>query len=171
VVGPEGRWSPASPTICAPPASGLRALEGRRAARRFQGLHQGSVREIRHPDRRLRPLRQRRARRRRPMCARRARRSSSRPTACRRQGRDGGDDLAEALAAIDDCFSTAPSARPARRSWSRSSSTGEEASFFASVRRQARRCRSARRRTTSASATAIPARTPAAWAPIRRPRS
>ena len=38
-------------------------------------------------------------------------------------------------------------------------------------RRQARRCRSPRRRITSASATATGARTPAAWAPTRRRRS
>ncbi len=48
---------------------------------------------------------------------------------------------------------------------------GEEASFFASSM-ASRCCRSPRRRTTSASATATWGRTPAAWAPIRpRPSS
>ena len=46
---------------------------------------------------------------------------------------------------------------------------GEEASFFA-LCDGATRCRSPRRRTTSGSATAIPAPIPAAWAPIRRRR-
>ena len=46
---------------------------------------------------------------------------------------------------------------------------GEEARFFASATARPR-CRWLARRTTSASATATPARTPAAWAPIRRRR-
>ena len=48
---------------------------------------------------------------------------------------------------------------------------GEEASFFALVRRRACRCRWSARRTTSAPSTATRAPTPAAWAPIRRRRS
>ncbi len=48
---------------------------------------------------------------------------------------------------------------------------GGEASFFCAVRRRDTRCRSPPRRTTSASSTATRARTPAAWAPIRRRRS
>ncbi len=46
---------------------------------------------------------------------------------------------------------------------------GEEASFIPWWTAYTR-CRWPPRRTTSASATATPARTPAAWAPIRRPR-
>ena len=46
---------------------------------------------------------------------------------------------------------------------------GEEASFFALCDGETR-CRWPRRRTTSASAMATPAPTPAAWAPIRRRR-
>ena len=40
-------------------AAGIRVFgpsQGRRPARRLQGFHQGSLRAIRHPDRRLRPL-------------------------------------------------------------------------------------------------------------------
>ena len=66
--------------------------------------------------------------------------------------------------------SPAPSARPAPRSSSRNSCDGEEASFFALVDGKHRARRSPPRRTTSASATATPAPTPAAWAPTRRPR-
>ena len=48
---------------------------------------------------------------------------------------------------------------------------GEEASLFALVDGDTRGGRSPARRTTSASARAIPAPTPAAWAPIPPPRS
>ena len=58
----------------------LRPVASRGAARRLEGLHQGSLRPLRHSDRRLWAL-HRRARRPAPMSARRARRSSSRPTA------------------------------------------------------------------------------------------
>ena len=48
---------------------------------------------------------------------------------------------------------------------------GEEASFFALVDGSARAAARHAPRTTSASSTATPAPTPAAWAPTRRPRS
>ena len=65
----------------------LRPQRRRRRARRLEGLHQGSLRQVRHPDRRLSPLRRCR-RRPRPMCAgaRRADRGQGR-RARRRQGR------------------------------------------------------------------------------------
>ena len=49
--------------------------------------------------------------------------------------------------------------------------TGPELSVLARVRRHAGGARSRRRRTSSGSATATPARTPAAWAPTRRCRA
>ncbi len=49
--------------------------------------------------------------------------------------------------------------------------SGREISFFALVRRRAPRSRSPPPRTTSACSTMTRARTPAAWAPIRRRRS
>ena len=48
---------------------------------------------------------------------------------------------------------------------------GEEASFFALCDGETRDCRWPPRRITSGSSTATRARTPAAWAPIRRRRS
>ncbi len=76
---------------------------------------------------------------------------------------------AEALAAIDECFSGAFGSAGAEVVVEEFLD-GEEASFFCLCDGSDRACPSAPRRTTSASATAIPGRTLAAWAPIRRRR-
>ena len=164
------RWWPGSPTICAPAGiARLRPVHGGGAARRLQGFHQGPLRQIRHPDRRLSAASTTPSRR-RPMCAK-----QGAPIVIKADGLAAGKGvtvamtLDEALAAIDDCFRRRLRrgrrrsrgrgvSRPARRRASSASATARP------------RCPSARRRTTSASATAIPGRTPAAWAPIRRRR-
>ena len=76
---------------------------------------------------------------------------------------------ADADAAIDACFSGAFGAA-GEEVVIEEFLRGEEASFFALVDGR-RRCRSPRRRTTSAPSTAIGDRTPAAWAPTLRRRS
>ncbi len=77
--------------------------------------------------------------------------------------------LDEALAAVDDCFAGAFGAAGAEVVVE-AYLDGEEASFFCLCDGKTALAAWPRRRTTSASATATPARTPAAWAPIRRRR-
>jgi phosphoribosylamine-glycine ligase len=75
----------------------------------------------------------------------------------------------EALAAVDMMFEGGMFGAAGASVVIEEFSTGEEASFFALCDGE-HALASPPRRTTSASATATPARTPAAWAPIRRPR-
>lgn len=78
--------------------------------------------------------------------------------------------LAEAEDAVRDMLSGNAFGDAGARAWSsRSSSTARKPASFRWWT-ACMRCRWPPRRSTSASATAIPARTPAAWAPIRRPR-
>ena len=153
-------------------AAGIRVFgpsQGGRAARRLEGLHQGSLREARHPDRRLWPLR--------PMPAaakayvarpRRAdRRQGRRPR--RRQGRHRRHDDRRGDGRDRRLFRRRLRRRR-RRGRDRGIPRRRGGELLRAVRRRRRRCRSAPRRITSASATATPARTPAAWAPIRRRR-
>ena len=77
---------------------------------------------------------------------------------------------AEALAAIDADDGRAQLRRSRRRRRDRGMPDRRRGLLVRAVRRDARACRSARRRTTSGWATAIPGRTPAAWAAIRRRR-
>ena len=165
---PRRRSSPASSTISTRPASRCSGLEGGGAARRLEGLHQGSLRaSSRIPTAAYGRFTDARGRqglsRRRRSC-----RSSSRPTAWppARAWSSPRPRAEEAEAAVDACFSGAFGAAGAEVVIEEFLD-GEEASFFALVRRQRRARRSPRRRTTSASATATPAPTPAAWAPTR----
>ena len=77
------------------------------------------------------------------------------------------ETVAEAEAAIDMNFAGGDAAR---RSWWRNSSRARRCRSSRSATARSRWC-SAARRTTSAPSTATRARTPAAWAPIRRRRS
>ena len=80
VVGPEAPLvAGLADDLAAAGITRVRPVAGGGAARGLEGLHQGSLRRGRHPDRRLRPLRPMR-RPRGPMSASAARRSSSRPT-------------------------------------------------------------------------------------------
>ena len=76
------------------------------------------------------------------------------------------ETIEQAHHAIDECL-TGPFAEIVIEEFLQ----GEEASFFALVDGDTTRCRSPRRKTTSACSTATRDRTPAAWAPIRRRRS
>ena len=78
--------------------------------------------------------------------------------------------LAEAEAAIAMMFDGALRCG-GRRSRDRGISRRRRDQLLCAVRRRDARCRSRRRRTTSGCSTATRARTPAAWAPIRRRRS
>ncbi len=63
VIGPEAPLvAGLADDLEAPWHCRVRTVEGGGAARRLQGLHQGSLRRIRHPDRGLRPLQGSRAR-------------------------------------------------------------------------------------------------------------
>ncbi len=141
----------------------LRPDPRRGPARGLQGLHQGSLRRLRHPHRRLRAVHRTRAGARLcPPAGRPDRREGRR--AGRRQGRhrrrDPGPGRGRPHVAL----------RRARRRgwWSRNVSSAR--------RRASSRCatapgrsRSAPPRTTSACSTATAGPIPAAWAPIPRP--
>ena len=108
----------------------VRAVARGGAARRLEGLHQGSLRRIRHSHRRLSPLR-RCALRPRIMWRRRARRSWSRPTGWPpAKAWSSPQTREEAEAAIDACFSGAFGAAGAEVVIEEFLD-GEEASFFA----------------------------------------
>ena len=143
----------------------LRADPRRGAARGLQGLHQGPLRRLRDPDRRLRALHRPGAGARLcPPGGRPDRREGRRPRG--RQGRHRRRDAGPGRGrAARRC-----SRIPAPRWWSRNACSAR--------RRASSRCatapgrsRSAPRRTTSACSTATAAPTPAAWAPIPRPGS
>ena len=149
----------------------LRADRGRRAARRQQGVRQGFPGAPRHPDRAATPCTPMSTKR-WPTCARqgRADRDQGRRPG-RGQGRDRRMTLAEAEAAITRHARRQRLRRCRRARGDRGIPRRRGSEFHLHGRRRAPRCRWRPRRTTSASATATPARTPAAWARIRRRRS
>ena len=81
------------------------------------------------------------------------------------------DSAAQALAALDEMMARAPLRRRRRPRRDRGAPPRRGGFLLRDQRRRARRRRSPPRRTTSARSTATAARTPAAWAPMRRPRS
>ena len=147
-----------------PDRRGRRALEG------SKGFTKDLCAKHRHPDRRLRPLHRAPAgqglRR-----GRRARRSWSRPTGSPpARAWSSPRPSTRPTAAIDDMLADRLRRRRRRgRDRGIPRRRGSVASSRWSTARP--RCRWPPRRTTSASATATPAPTPAAWAPIRRRRS
>ena len=169
--GRRRRWSPASPTRWRRPASPAAAR--RAAAARLEGS-KTFTKEIcdaagiptalweRFDD------------------ADAARANSSAAAARRSWSRPTGSPPARAwwwrrprprrVAAIDAIMEQRVLRRGRRRGGDRGVPGGRGGVAVRAVRRRGTRCCSARRRTTSASATATPARTPAAWAPIRRRR-
>ena len=116
-------------------AAGIKAfgpMQGGRAARRLQGLHQGPLPAIRHPDRRLSSASPRPAPAKAYVARAAARRSSSRPTGSPPARASSSPTRSrEARGRDRHDVRRRPRRRPAPRSWSRNSSSGEEASFFA----------------------------------------
>ena len=108
---------------------GLRSVAGGRPARGLEGLHQGSVRALRHSDRRLRPLHRLPTRRKAYV------RAQGAPIVVKADGLAAGKGvtvamtLDEALAAIDACFDGAFGGAGAEVVVEEFL-TGEEASFF-----------------------------------------
>ena len=164
------RWSPASPTPWGGRHRLLRPLGGGGATRGQQDLHQGAVRRRRHSDRAMGALRRRPGRTRLRPPPRRADGGQGR-RAGGRQGRGGGRQRRRGRGRDRRLHGAGRASATAGRVGGDRGMPGRRGGQpVRALRRRPPRCRSARRRTTSASARAIPARTPAAWAPIRRRR-
>ena len=167
-LDPRLRWLPASPMICGRPAS--RCFGPSKAAARLEGS-KGFTKDLcarfNIPDRRLWRFTEARA-------ATAYVRGQGAPIVVKADGLAAGKGVTVAMT-FDEALrrsthaSTERSAVPAPKSSSRSLWTARKPASFACATARPR-CPSGRRRITSASAMAIRARTPAAWAPIRRLR-